>query len=96
MDDFYTEATETVRNNWGSDGNKVIELCGRVTPFNGSFGEFLTACDDSADDWCEQWISGIKRIAPDVANAIPEDMGRHAWYTVACVLILLGVRTWER
>jgi hypothetical protein len=86
-------AQETVVDYWGEDGKKVIEECARVTPFNGDVKTFLDHCTCNGGNWGGMFLSGIKKLYPNVWEAVPDDMGVFAWNGICNTLILCGVDT---
>ena len=60
-----------------------------------SFKDFLDLCTACGGNWGGMLLSGVRRLYPDVWDAIPEDMGVHAWGTICSLLIILGVDTSE-
>lgn len=76
---------------WGADGRKVVEKC-YGAPLNMSFDDFLKECTACGGDWGGMLLTGIKRLRPEVWEAIPNKMGTHAWICLCAVLGLLVVR----
>ena len=89
------DAHETIHTCWGAAGDKVIEACARVTPFNGTFDEFLKHCVCCGGNWGGMLLTGIKELYPDVWEAIPNDMGPLAFSCLCNTLVLCGVDTTE-
>ena len=85
------KSQETIVDNWGESGKKVIEECIHAKPFNGSFDEFLSHCTMCGGNWGGMLLTGIKDVAPQVWDAIPDDMGVFAFNTICATLILLAV-----
>lgn len=90
-----TEAQNTLVEHWGEKGEKVIELCAKVQPFNQSFKAFLEHCTACGGNWGGMLLSGVKELYPEVWEAIPDDMGCFAWICICSTLILCGVDTSE-
>jgi hypothetical protein len=86
-------AQETLIENWGEDGKRVIEECAKVTPFNDESKKFLDNCTCCGGDWGAMLLSGIKKLYPNVWEAIPDDMGIFVWGCICNTLILCGVDT---
>lgn len=86
------EAQTALVNDWGDDGKDVIEAC-----FNNhvkmSMSDFLENCSACGGDWGGMFLTGIKRVAPEVWEMIPNNMGKRAFIDLAHVLLLLGVDT---
>lgn len=88
----FMEALDTVRNEWGDE--VVVYACmAQKTKIN--FKDFLDLCTACGGNWGGMLLSGVRRLYPDVWDAIPEDMGVHAWGTICSLLIILGVDTSE-
>lgn len=85
------EAQDYLVEHWGEDGKKVIEECLRATPFNDTFKKFLDHCTCCGGNWGGMFLTGIKKLFPDVWEAIPDDMGIFAWQCLYQTLILCGV-----
>lgn len=88
-------AQEEVTTYWGENGAKVIEICAKVIPFNGNSKDFLEHCMACGGNWGGMLLTGIRKLYPDVWDAIPDDMGVHAWNCICSTLILCGVDTSE-
>lgn len=89
----YREARELLLDNWGKSAQRVIDLCAEVKPFNGDSREFLTHCIACGGNWGGMLLSGIRELYPEVYDAIPDDMGVHAFLCICCVMQLCGVDT---
>lgn len=88
----YMEALDTVRNEWGDE--VVVYACmAQKTPM--TFNEFLNHCICCGGNWGGMLLSGVRKLYPDVWDAVPEHMGVHAFTTICNLLILLGVDTSE-
>lgn len=85
------EAVKTLVNYWGADGEKVIVEINRSerSPFTAD--EFLDHCIACGGNWGGMLLTGIKEIYPNVYDAIPDNMGEHAWECLISVITLLGV-----
>lgn len=88
-------AQEELIKHWGYDGEKVIEECAKVTPFNAGSKDFLTHCTACGGNWGGMLLTGIQELYPFVWEAIPNDMGSFAFSLICDVLILCGVDTSE-
>lgn len=93
--DMILEAQTYIINQWEDDGKKVIEAIYHVNPFNGGMKEFLTHCTACGGNWGGMLLTGIKKLYPDVWEAIPKDMGIFAFTCIAYTLLLCGVDTSE-
>lgn len=87
------EAKKVVIKAWGEDGKKVIEAASKVKPFNGFCDDFLDNCIACGGDWGGMLLSGIRRLYPEVWEAIPNKMGPLAWAGICNTLILCGIDT---
>lgn len=75
---------------WGAAGHKVVEKCYGV-PLNMTCDQFLKHCSACGGNWGGMLLSGIKRLRPEVYDAVPDDMGHNAWNCIIATLRLLGV-----
>lgn len=73
---------------WGSNILSVIDQQDTVPM---SMSNFLSHCIACGGDWGQMLLTGIKKLWPDVYEAIPENMGKFAWYCICTTLKLLGV-----
>lgn len=88
------EARDYIMIEWGNSGNAdAVFAAASKYNFGGGFNEFLTNCVACGGDWGGMLLTGIRELFPDVWNAIPMEMGRNAFFTLAYVLILCGVDT---
>lgn len=88
------EAQDTIVENWGDAGKKIIEIIFNHTDeyvLRMTCGEFLQSCTACGGNWGGMFLSGIKRLAPEVYDAIPDDMGCHAWICIIATLKLMRV-----
>ena len=85
------DAQDFLVENWGEKGEKVIEVCATVVPFNNSFKAFLDHCTCCGGNWGGMFLTGIEKLFPEVWEAIPDDMGIFAWQCLCQTLILCGV-----
>ena len=90
------EAQDDLVKCWGDAGERVIEECAKVTPFNGTSGEFLKHCTACGGNWGGMLLTGVNELWPNVWNVIPDDMGCFAWQMICSTLILCGVDTSEK
>lgn len=89
-------AQNQIINSWGKDGEKVLEECAKITPFNDGSKAFLEHCIACGGNWGGMLLSGIRKLYPEVWDAIPEDLGVYAFSNICSVLILCGVDTTEQ
>lgn len=80
----------TLEKEWGADGRAVVEKCYGV-PLNMTMEEFLKHCTACGGNWGGMLLSGLKRLRPEVWEAIPEKMGNSAWLCICATLSLLNV-----
>lgn len=85
------DAQNYLVDEWGEAGKRVIEETHKVTPFNGDFSKFLSHCICCGGNWGGMYLTGIKKLWPDVYKAIPDDMGVQAYVCIIYTLILCGV-----
>lgn len=88
-------AHESIANDWGEAGQRVIEAAHRAEPFNGNMKAFLNNCVCCGGDWGGMLLSGVRKLWPEVWDAIPNHMGVYAFTNICYVLILCGVDTSE-
>lgn len=95
MDNFitYSEASQFIIENWGEKGKEVLYECAKSTPFNGSLDDFLNECTACGGNWVGMFLTGIKKIWPNVYDAIPDKMGANAFFCICHVLSLLNVKS---
>ena len=85
------EAQDILVEYWGNDGEKVIEECTRINPFNGSLETFLDHCICCGGNWNGMFLSGIKTLFPSVYDIIPDNMGNNAFSCICATMLLCGV-----
>ena len=85
------EAQDILVKYWGNDGEKVIEECARINPFNESMETFFEYCTCCGGNWGGMILSGIRKLFPSVYNAIPDNMGHMAFYCICSTVLLCGV-----
>lgn len=90
--EMYNEAKTIVTDAWG---NEVVEAATKTAPFNGNVSAFLDNCIACGGNWGGMFLSGIRRLNPDVYAKIPNNMGHNSFHTICNLLILLGVDTSE-
>ena len=89
------DAQNQIIDSWGEAGEKVIEECAKVMPFNNVSKAFLEHCTACGGNWCGMLLSGIRKLYPEVWDAIPGVLGAYAFNNICSVLILCGVDTTE-
>lgn len=90
------EAQQFLVENWEEDGKRVIEACYHSTPYNDTFDAFLKECTCCGGNWGGMILTGIKKVFPEVWEAIPNNMGVFAFGCLCNTLILCGVDTSEK
>ena len=98
--DEIKEAQDNLVRWWGEDGKRVIEAIFNYTDDNinwrgTSVNEFFQVCTACGGNWGGMLLSGIKELFPSVWDAIPQNMGTHAWECICYTLMLLGIDTKE-
>lgn len=99
--DEIKEAHDVLIEYWGEDGKRVIEAIFNMKGDGDDIilhcgmpmREFLQSCTACGGDWGRMFLSGIKELFPTVWDAIPNNMGTHAWVCICYTLILLGIDT---
>ena len=89
-------AQDFLIENWGESGEKVIEECAKIVPFNNDFDAFLDHCTCCGGNWGGMILSGIWKLYPSVWEAIPDNMGVFPWQCLCQTLILCGVDCSEK
>ena len=84
------KAIADIETDWAADGQRVIELAFN-NPLHITCKEFMESCTACGGNWGGMLLSGIKRLRPEVWDAIPDDMGHRPFTTICATLILLGV-----
>lgn len=82
---------EFILQHWGESGRAVLDAIDAETKVEMTMKEFLSHCCAMGGNWCGMLLTGIKELYPAVYDAIPDNMGRFAWFCLCNVLILLGV-----
>ena len=86
-----TEAQTLIVENWGEQGERVVEQCAMSNPFNDTFESFLSRCTMCGGNWGAMLLTGIRDMWANVWDAIPNDMGALAFPCLCAVLVLCGV-----
>ena len=76
---------------WGRNGEKVVAECFKADTKEMSCDEFLYHCSACGGNWGGMLLTGVKRLYPEVWNAIPDDMGHNAWSCIIATLKLLKI-----
>ena len=83
--------TECLVALWGDDGHTVLNAINTTNAPTMSGNDFLDNCTTCGGNWCALLLTGIKALYPTVYEAIPDDMGKHAFYAIGTVLELLNI-----
>ena len=89
------KAQDYIVEQWGEDGEKVVTACYYSRKEAMSNKDFLSNCTACGGNWGGMLLSGIKRLFPNVWDAIPNDMGDYAWPCLCYTLMLCGIDTKE-
>lgn len=76
---------------WGKDGENVVAECFKANTRKMSCNDFLENCSACGGNWGGMLLTGVKRLYPEVWNAIPNDMGHNAWGCIIAILKLLKI-----
>lgn len=76
---------------WGDEAHKVLNTIDTTNAPIMSGNDFLSHCTACGGNWCAMLLTGIKALYPEVYDAIPDDMGKHAFYAIGTVLELLNI-----
>lgn len=76
---------------WKEDGRKVLEAINRQNIKAMSSDEFLSHCTACGGNWGGMLLTGIKELYPEVYEAIPDNMGRNAFFVICSILELLQI-----
>ena len=94
LEEFRQEAEEFLITHWKDAGKKVITECNKVVPYDDTIAEFLKwECSTCGGDWGKWFLSGVKRVFPEVWDAIPNEMGFFAWECICYTCLLCGIDT---
>lgn len=87
------EAHDALIKGWGEDGKRVIEAIFESSTTPISMKEFMEWCTACGGNWGGMLLSGVKKLYPKVWEAIPQNMGMHAWECICYTLMLLRIDT---
>ena len=83
-------ASNRVIKNWGIDSYDVF-MTNRLNEHM-SFDTFLKHCYATGGDWGQMLLTGVRELFPEeVYNAIPDNMGLHAFFTIVHMLEIMNV-----
>ena len=91
MYDEMKEKQEFIVENWKEDGKKVIETIWKQEKRKMKVNEFLDNCSCCGGNWAGMLLTGIKRLYPEVYNAIPNSLGKYAFILIVNVIELLEI-----
>lgn len=74
---------------WGESGISVLEEIEKTNKLSMTFAEFLNEhCTACGGNWSGMLLTGIKKLFPDIYEAIPDDMGIFSFRALCTVLKL--------
>lgn len=82
---------ELILEQWGEQGKLVIEACHNANAQPMTNSEFLDHCVACGGNWGAMLLTGIKSLYPKVYDAIPNNMGRKAFFCLVELLELLNI-----
>lgn len=80
-------------------GQNVLDIA-RNMDLNMKISDFQACCDTprffvpalaSGDEWFSIFMSGLKKVAPDIWDAIPSNPGVHGLDAICCVMTMIGI-----
>lgn len=86
---------EDIIDLWGEeDGGKVIVAIHTAPKCQLEWNEFMHRCTACGGNWVAMIATGISRIAPNVYNALPNNLNNpfKAFSTLCNIALLLGVK----
>jgi hypothetical protein len=86
------EAEQYLVDNWGEQGITVIQVCHNTPTTPMTNDEFLSHCHACGGDWGAMLLTGIRALYPNVYDAIPQKMGKNAWFCLVYILHLLNIK----
>lgn len=84
---------------WGQAGKNVLDIA-RNMNLGMKISDFQDCCDiprffspelTSAGEWFSIFMSGLKKVAPDIWDAIPSNPGAHGLDAICCVMTMIGI-----
>ena len=76
---------------WGNEVVLAIHNAPKQTGMK--FETFLNYCTACGGNWGGMLLTGVQHFWPEVYDAIPDNMGHHAWECICVTIRLLGVDT---
>lgn len=77
-----------IQEHWG---DAVLTAIDAEPALQMSFDEFLDHCTAHGGNWGGMLLSGLKKLRPEVWNAIPDKMGPFSWALICDTIKLCGV-----
>jgi hypothetical protein len=87
------ELREYLIEEWGEAGERVLAEVDKIDKVEMTVDDFLGYCYACGGNWGAMLLSGIKELWSQVWDAIPENMGRHAWICLNVLIKLCGVKS---
>lgn len=86
-------STETLIALWKNDGVAVVDECMTYATTHEpmEMKEFLSHCTACGGNWGGMFLSGIKALAPEIYDAIPDNMTDYSFLCLCEVLALMKV-----
>ena len=72
--------------------NTVLEAIDSQTTTPMTMDEFLNHCTACGGNWGGMLLTGLKKLYPEVYNAIPDNMGMFAWRGICDTITLLDIK----
>lgn len=87
------ELREYLVEEWGEAGERVLAEVTKIDKVEMTMDDFLGYCYACGGNWCAMLLSGIKELWPQIWDAIPGNMGHHAWVCLNVLIKLCGVKS---
>ena len=87
------ELREYLIEEWGEAGERVLAEVDKIDKVEMTFDDFLGYCFACGGNWSAMFLSGIKKLWPQIWDAIPENMGHHFWVCLSVLIKLCGVKS---
>ena len=87
------ELREYLIEEWGEAGERVLAEVDKIDKVEMTFDDFLGYCFARGGNWSAMFLSGIKKLWPQIWDAIPENMGHHFWVCLSVLIKLCGVKS---
>ena len=76
---------------WKEDGTKVLKAIDEATTTPMTMKDFLSHCTLCGGNWGGMLLTGIRKLYPEVWEAIPDNMGIYAWNAICTICTLLDI-----